>query len=201
MAVPGIGRSLASAVVSTWPEGAPQEPAVNLTTEKCSNDRRQQPASPETPGRRPDRHRHRHERRRPQHDGQRPRGPRLARRRQPAARSCSRTSPSCATRPGRAPRAHLPAGRRRRRRAAGGWFAQLEDAIRAARAGGSDPASCSSTRPTRPSCGVSRACAARTRCRATAGSSTASARARAAPRPAFVRRRRHRHAPASTSTS
>ncbi|MGO4601267.1 excinuclease ABC subunit UvrC [Terrabacter sp. 2YAF2] len=32
MAVPGFGRSLASAVVSHLAEGAPQEPAVNLTT-------------------------------------------------------------------------------------------------------------------------------------------------------------------------
>jgi excinuclease ABC subunit C len=32
MAVPGFGRSLASAVVNHLAEGAPQEPAVNLTT-------------------------------------------------------------------------------------------------------------------------------------------------------------------------
>jgi excinuclease ABC subunit C len=32
MAVPGIGRSLASAIVTHLAQGAPAEPAVNLTT-------------------------------------------------------------------------------------------------------------------------------------------------------------------------
>ncbi len=143
-----------------------------------------------------------HERRRPQHDRQRPRGPRLVRRRQPAAAAAR--APGRAARRGRArsPRRTASRSPSSSTSARVAFFADLADAIAELGRAASVPASSSSTPPTRRSSAASRACAARTRCRATAGSSTASQRERELlARPARRRPTSSSTPPASTCTS
>ena len=202
-AVPGIGRSLASAVVSRLAlrrarPGASRERCTTGRSARMTADERapSRPAdSRRGPTCRPDRHRHRDERRRPQHDRQRPRGPRLVRRRQPAAAAAPRISPSSTTRPAPAtPRrtihqvAVVVDVRSRR------VFADLADAIERGRDRGERPrvvfldADRRGARPPvrerpPPAPAAGRRPAARRH----------PARARAAPRPALRRRRRHRH--------
>ena len=111
--------------------------------------------------------RDRHDRRRPQHGGQGARGPRLLRRRQPAAEPAARRGPA-----GRREPRHRAADRGRRRRP---LRARSSRRCRptSPRAPPAGTPRCSSSRPpTTCSSAARRPPAARTRCRAAAGCST-----------------------------
>ena len=134
--------------------------------------------------------RHRHDRRRAQHRGQGAGGPRLLRRRQPAARAGRATWSGWSTRP-------TASSSRSRSSSTSGPGRSSTRLREVARGAGSRTAArrCSTSRPT-TTCwsAVRRRPAGRTRSRRAAGCSTASPREReVAGRPARRRRHRHRH--------
>ena len=118
-------------------------------------------------------HRHRDDRRRAQHGGEGARGPRLLRRRQPAARPCCATwCGSSTTATARDQPIAVVVDVRT------GSFFDVAAGATASPGVGGDTTLCSSRPPTTSSSAARRRPAAPTRCRAAAGSSTASHRER-----------------------
>ena len=167
--VPGIGtahrhrdqgRRRGAADAADWP-------ADRVGQHRDRRDRggvsRREPTPAPTAGRAGGRHRH--DRRRAQHRGQGARGPRLLRRRQPAAQPAAPTSCASST------RAAAPSSRSR-------WWSTSAPGRSSPRCRPTSPRAspagaprwCSSRPPTRCSCAARRPPGVRTRCRATAGS-------------------------------